>query len=175
MRIFGYGSLVNRRTHRHSPAVRATVPGWVRVWTHTAYAPRAILSVEPAPGRQIDGLALPVKEAEKPALFEREKAYDMVTVEGDLALFTIPAGKHPPADEMHPILYSYLEVVVQGYLAEFGERGVAEFFDSTNGWDAPLLDDRADPIYPRAQKLGSDERDLVEAHVTLLGLDILRI
>ena len=35
-----------------------------------------------------------------------------------------------------PILLSYLDVVVQGYLAEFGEAGVARFFASTDGWGA---------------------------------------
>jgi hypothetical protein len=49
----------------------------------------------------------------------------------------------------HPVLLSYLDVVVQGYLQEFDEAGVAHFFDTTDGWDAPLLDDRTHPHYPR--------------------------
>lgn len=45
---------------------------------------------------------------------------------------------------------------------EFGEAGVARFFATTDGWDAPILDDRAKPQYPRAQQLSSAETALVD-------------
>jgi hypothetical protein len=53
-------------------------------------------------------------------------------------------------------------VVVQGYLREFGEAGVKRFFDTTDGWEAPVLNDRADPVYPRHRVLTADERTLVD-------------
>ena len=77
MRIFGYGSLVNRATHGHAPAEPRTLAGWRRVWVHSAHRPVAILSVERAPGAEIDGLVLPVAEADRPALIEREAAYEL--------------------------------------------------------------------------------------------------
>ena len=60
------------------------------------------------------------------------------------------------------MLLSYLDVVVQGYLREFGEQGVQRFFDTTDGWDAPVLNDRADPVYPRHRTLNEQERALVD-------------
>lgn len=48
------------------------------------------------------------------------------------------------------VLLSYLDVVVQGYFREFGRKGVVHFFEMTEGWHAPVLNDRANPIYPCA-------------------------
>ena len=45
------------------------------------------------------------------------------------------------------------------------------FFATTDGWDAPILDDRADPIYPRHQVLKPLETDLVEHHLGALRVD----
>ena len=39
----------------------------------------------------------------------------------------------------------------------------AAFFDTTDGWDTPVLDDRAAPLYPRAQTLTRQERGLTDA------------
>jgi hypothetical protein len=63
----------------------------------------------------------------------------------------------------HPILLSYLDTVVQGYLREFGEAGAARFFETTTGWEAGIHDDRTDPVYPRAQDTTDRERALVDA------------
>jgi hypothetical protein len=56
-------------------------------------------------------------------------------------------------------------VVVQGYLREFGEEGVTRFFTTTHGWDAPILDDRAAPRYPRHQPVTATERAITDAHL----------
>lgn len=74
----------------------------------------------------------------------------------------------------HPVLLNYLDVVVQGYLREYGAEGVARFFATTAGWDAPLLDDRASPIYPRHQRLAPAERALVDDALGQLGVTITR-
>ncbi|WP_010137298.1 hypothetical protein [Oceanicola sp. S124] len=58
---------------------------------------------------------------------------------------------------------------MQGYLDEFGEAGVARFFETTDGWGAPIRDDRAAPLYPRAQKLSPAERALVDRWLAKLG------
>ncbi|MEM9427313.1 MAG: gamma-glutamylcyclotransferase, partial [Pseudomonadota bacterium] len=60
----------------------------------------------------------------------------------------------------HPILLSYIDVVVQGYFRIGGEVAVEAFFHTTDGWDAPVLDDRAAPRYPRHQSLSSEETAL---------------
>ena len=74
---------------------------------------------------------------------------------------------------LHPVLLSYLDVVVQGYMREFGEAGVARFFATTDGWDAPVLDDRKHPIYPRHQVLNSSERALTDDQIAQLTIRLL--
>jgi hypothetical protein len=73
----------------------------------------------------------------------------------------------------HPILLSYVDAVVQGYLATYGEAGAERFFATTEGWDAPVLNDRATPRYPRAQTLTVLERDFVNAHLARNGADLI--
>jgi hypothetical protein len=71
--------------------------------------------------------------------------------------------------EEHPILLSYLDTVTQGYLREFGEAGARRFFETTGGWEAPVFDDRATPVYTRATAISPEERDFVDAELTLRG------
>ena len=66
-------------------------------------------------------------------------------------------------------MLSYIDVVVQGYLAEFGMTGVRHFFETTEGWHAPILNDRAAPIYLRAQALTEEERQIVDEGLSRLS------
>jgi hypothetical protein len=177
--FFGYGSLVNRRTHAHDEAHAARVQGWKRDWRHTALRPVAFLTAVPAPETEIDGLIAGVPGADWRGLDEREAAYDRVTAvdvahaldwRPEVSLYTIPEGRHGAPDRTHPVLLSYVDVVVQGYLREFGADGVARFFATTDGWDAPVADDRADPIYLRHQVLSRSERALVDRWLDDLGV-----
>lgn len=170
--FFGYGSLVNRDTHGYDRCHPAKLSGWKRVWRHTTLRPVAYLTAAPCDSTQIEGLIAPVPDANWAALDQRENEYDRNNVarkvshalahEPDVHVYDIPHGKHGKPDDLHPILLSYLDVVVQGYLREFGETGVARFFETTSGWDAPVLDDRAAPIYPRHCTLSEPERDLTD-------------
>jgi hypothetical protein len=177
--FFGYGSLVNRRTHAHDPAHPARVRGWRRAWRHTALRPVAFLTAVPAEGAEIDGLLAGVPGADWAALDAREAAYDRVAAADvahaldwrpEVSLYTIPEGRHGAPDRAHPVLLSYVDVVVQGYLDAFGENGVARFFATTDGWGAPVADDRADPLYPRHQVLTRAERALVDRWLDDLGV-----
>ena len=169
--FFGYGSLVNRATHVFEDAHPAHLKGWRRAWRHTNLRPVAFLTAVPAEGHQIDGLIAHVPGDDWTALDFRERAYDRTHVTErtvhrvhrpiQVQVYSIAPGKHGVPDETHPVLLSYIDVVVQGYLREFGEAGVQRFFESTDGWDAPILDDRADPVYSRHQRLDPHERDLV--------------
>ncbi|MDE3123254.1 MAG: gamma-glutamylcyclotransferase [Paracoccaceae bacterium] len=169
--VFGYGSLVNLRTHAHADARPVQVTGWRREWRATTLRQLAFLSVTPDPGCSIAGLTARVAEADWPALDRREAAYDRVSlppesltpgVDGRVAIYAIPPGGGPALED-HPILLSYLDVVVQGFLDHFGPDGAAAFFDTTTGWQAPVLDDRAAPLYPRAQPLLPETGVLVDA------------
>ncbi|MGV6812209.1 MAG: gamma-glutamylcyclotransferase family protein, partial [Brevirhabdus sp.] len=170
--FFGYGSLVNRRTHDYANAHRAVASGWRRAWRATDLRKAAFLTVLPDPATRIDGLIAEVPGGDWAALDKRERAYDKhdaahavdhpLRAALDLRIYAIPEGRHFAPTPEHPILLSYLDVVLQGYLAEFGERGVLRFLGTTDGWQAPVLDDRAAPLYPRAQTLTRLERAFVD-------------
>jgi len=168
--FFGYGSLVNRATHDYPQAQAATLQGWRRVWVRTALRDVVFLSVHPAPGHSIDGLVASVPNADWAALDLRETGYDRIdathavahrTRASDIAVYHVPDHAQRPGGD-HRILLSYLDVVVQGFVREFGQAGAEAFFSTTDGWDTSVLDDRGAPLYPRAQALTADERALTD-------------
>lgn len=182
--FFGYGSLVNRDTHAFQDAHCATLRGWRRVWRHTDLRPVAFLTVVPDDDSEIDGLIAPVPGQDWATLDERERAYDRVPAahqvrhplphQPDIAVYSIPSGRHGTPTADHPALLSYVDVVVQGYLREFGETGAARFFDTTDGWHTPVLDDRADPVYPRHRSLSTAERGFVDDQLQARGIRVFR-
>ena len=176
--FFGYGSLVNRNTHDYPDAHPAQLRGWRRAWVKSAPLGRVFLSVRPDPGTTIHGLIAAVPGADWTALDAREAGYARVPSNGSIV--------HPLSPEPHIVHYavpdhahgetalnnialSYIDVVVQGFLREYGEAGVAEFFETTEGWDTAIVNDRADPRYPRHQQLTPSERDLVDHHLARLS------
>lgn len=182
--FFGYGSLVNRDTHRFEGAHPARLSGWRRIWRHTKLREVAYLTVVPDATAEIDGLIAGVPEGDWAALDLREGAYDRVEAAHQvthklphapqIVVYAIPEGKHGKPSTSGPVLQSYIDVVVQGYLREFGEEGAVRFFDSTEGWDAPVLADRNDPVYPRHCRLSAQERRFVDDHLERLGVTFLR-
>jgi len=172
--FFGYGSLVNLGTHDYADPRPATLHGWRRVWRGTDLREIAYLSVEPARDTVITGIIAQVPGNDWTALDAREAAYQR----HDVTALTQPRTRqtavyrvrpeHLAKSAGHPILLSYLDTVVQGFLQLYGEQGVAEFFATTGGWEAPILDDRDAPIYPRAQVLTTSERALVDHHLSAM-------
>ncbi|WP_299192602.1 gamma-glutamylcyclotransferase family protein [uncultured Litoreibacter sp.] len=178
--FFGYGSLVNAATHSYPDPLPATVIGWRRMWRHTKMREVAYLTVAPDPACTIQGLIAQVPDNDWAALDEREYAYFRTPVlpqtialdtprRMEVQIYQTRTDQDAAPSVRHPILLSYLDVVVQGYLRVFGEAGVQQFFQTTSGWDAPIRNDRAAPIYPRAQQLTATETLLVDemlaAHV----------
>ncbi len=167
--FFGYGSLVNTATHDYVSPRPATLKGWRRVWKSTTIRDTAFLSVERSDRHEIDGLIAHVAADKWADLDAREAAYTRVDVTRALgadhptAIYRVNANLAADTASNTPILLSYLDVVVQGYLREFGPQGVARFFASTHGWDAPILNDRDNPRYPRRQILTDQETALVDA------------
>lgn len=175
--FFGYGSLVNRATHSYRRTRPARLEGWRRVWVHTNLRPLAFLSVEPAPGA-IDGLVAEVPRSDWAALDERERAYDRHPVSTVLhecgsdtpaQIYAVHAGHAAPPDITHPVLLSYVDIVVQGFLDVFGETGAVRFFETTSGWQAPILNDRAAPRYTRHRPTTRREREIVDSHLSALS------
>ncbi|MBO6898967.1 MAG: gamma-glutamylcyclotransferase [Shimia sp.] len=179
--FFGYGSLVNHSTHSYENAHPARLHGWRREWCHTDLRPIAFLVAVPDSSVNIDGIIAHVPGDDWDALDAREFAYTRVqstesithpiTDPIEIAVYKAREDIRVAADIRHPILLSYLDVVVQGYLREFGEQGVADFFATTTGWDAPILNDRADPQYPRHRPLTKAETALVDQHLATLNAD----
>lgn len=176
--FFGYGSLVNHSTHSYENAHPSRLNGWRRQWCHTSLRPIAFLTAVPDNSCAIDGLIAHVPGDDWDALDAREFAYTRVlntanvthpiTDPIEIAVYTMRRDISVSAETRLPILLSYLDVVVQGYLQQFGEQGVADFFTTTSGWDAPILHDRADPQYPRHRLLSKVETALVDHHLAAL-------
>ncbi|MEL7091852.1 MAG: gamma-glutamylcyclotransferase family protein [Pseudomonadota bacterium] len=168
--FFGYGSLVNTATHSYPAARPARLAGYRRIWVAAERADVVYLSVHAAEGGQIDGLVAQVPGADWAALDVRETGYTRHDVTahvstsdatGPVAVYQVPSETTQTANGHH-ILLSYLDVVVQGFLREFGQAGAEAFFATTDNWHIPVQDDRASPRYPRAQRLTSQEQALTE-------------
>ncbi len=179
--FFGYGSLVNRATHNYPDAQAADLQGWRRAWVRSSKFDRVFLSVFPDPTTTISGLIAAVPNADWSALDEREAGYDRILSGSavkhkldpppEIAHYSVPATDHGPVTKDRIVL-SYIDVVVQGFLREFGEEGVKAFFDTTDNWDTPILDDRDAPEYPRHQILTDAETRLVDYHLNRLSAQI---
>jgi hypothetical protein len=180
--FFGYGSLVNRDTHVYENAVRAQLKGWRRTWVYTRERGQAFLSVIPDAQTTIDGLIAEVPHGDWAALDAREHGYARIPSSGsvvhpqspsqEISHYSVPRETWLEGAENH-ILLSYLDVVVQGYLREYGAGGVSDFFATTDRWDTPILNDRAAPIYPRARTLTAQETALVNQHLALRGTAVV--
>lgn len=183
--FFGYGSLVNRLTHTYEDCRPAAVRGWQRLWVSSARRDVSFLSAVPAQDGMLHGLIAQIPNGDWAALDEREHAYFRTNV-GDGAL-SCDLAQPPavqiyqanpafidPVDSRKPILLSYLDVVIQGYLKVFGAEGVEAFFATTGGWDTPIRDDRAAPVYMRAQTLNHAESALVDRHLQDLSAVVER-
>ncbi|NVO56480.1 gamma-glutamylcyclotransferase [Rhodobacteraceae bacterium B1Z28] len=182
--FFGYGSLVNLATHDFPDPRPACLKGWRRAWRHTDLRPVAFLTAIPDPESEIEGMIAHVPKNDWAALDEREWAYDRIpathsithplTHDVDIAVYAVSQGRHNDPSNRHPLLLSYIDVVVQGYLRAFGPEGVDRFFATTDGWDAPILNDRAEPRYPRHQRLKTAETELVDVHLQRVSASIVQ-
>ena len=182
--FLGYGSLVNRATHGYDTAYRARIRGWRRSWISMPGHGGAVLSAVPAPEAEIEGLLAEVPGRDWTALDHREAGYDRHTVTDGLeheaphpvtaAIYAVPPARWAEPGDPAAILLSYLDVVVQGYLREFGADGPARFAATTLGWrETPILDDRAQPRYPRAQPLNRDEAAATDALIADTGARVI--
>ncbi|MEL6681316.1 MAG: gamma-glutamylcyclotransferase family protein [Pseudomonadota bacterium] len=173
--FFGYGSLVNLGTHAYADPTPATLKGWRRVWRTTTLRETAFLSVERCAKTEIKGIIAHVPGADWSALDAREAAYQRHDVTDETghhkptAVYQV-APAHLGQTGPQPILLSYIDVVVQGYLDVFGEEGVAHFFETTGDWQA-VLNDRSAPRYKRHVPVTTKEQALVDHHLAAVMQD----
>ncbi|GFE50632.1 gamma-glutamylcyclotransferase [Roseobacter cerasinus] len=176
--FFGYGSLVNTRSHSYPDPHPATLNGWRRAWVATPRSGTVLLTGVPAPDHRIDGLIAAVPNADWAALDARESGYARLPAQHavehahpatpEIAVYAVQRETMRPRSTQ-VILLSYLDVVVQGFHDVFGEAGVQRFFETTDGWDTPILNDRANPRYPRHQQLSTQQTALVDGHLEALS------
>ncbi|MBR9864516.1 MAG: gamma-glutamylcyclotransferase [Rhodobacteraceae bacterium] len=175
--FFGYGSLVNAGTHSYQNLRPTTLKGWRRHWVQSSQRDVAFLSVTPDPLSSISGLVADVGDIGWEALDLREAAYDRLVLDVEplsgVAMYKASAAAVSLKNLNQPILLSYLDCVVQGFHQVFGTDGVRDFFRSTSGWDTPILNDRATPLYPRAGILSDAQTALVDDHIHQVGARVI--
>ncbi len=180
--FFGYGSLVDQRTHDYTPTHPAKAKGWARTWCATPDRDLCFLSAIRDTNCTILGLVAPVPGANWDLLDEREQAYERHETRDDIdhpdagssvAIYSVADHRRSKPTDKNPILLSYLDVVIHGYLQEFGQDGAAHFFATTQGWEAPILNDRHAPIYPRSQSLGDVTQATVDRALAAFRSTIL--
>ena len=179
--FFGYGSLVNTRSHSYPDPRPATLRGWRRAWVATPRYGVVLLTGVRAPGHCIKGLIAAVPGADWEALDAREGGYARVHASAEvehamdhrpeIAVYAVDP-RHVRESREHVILLSYIDVVVQGFHEVYGEAGVEHFFETTDNWTMPIVDDRAAPIYPRHQVLTDRQRDLVDVNLARLSAQV---
>jgi hypothetical protein len=174
---FGYGSLVNRNTLPSDivNAVPATLIGWRRHWQSRPPVANetgkmkniALLSVHRDDNCEIDGLLIVDRIKNLDQLDQREVHYqrtalaledfklpaDSTFSNTDTSIHIYVARAGQGSKDNPATLQSYLDVVFQGYLHEFGECGIERFLDTTDNYNPVLNNDRNNPIYLRHQKI----------------------
>jgi hypothetical protein len=189
VRIFGYGSLVNRDARRHDLVARpARITGWRRSWSHcveTEHGRVCALTIAPNAEAEVAGVVVLEHRDNLSALDAREKGYQRVRLvlvaeeppispdRAGLESFTYistPAA-HRLGSRQFPIWRSYLECVLAGFLDLGGDAAARDFIVTTDGWRAPILDDRLAPKYMRAVRLSPHVQGKVDTLIHSHGLD----
>ena len=174
--VFGYGSLINQGSLLHTLRcedlgliVAGRIGGFRRSWSNRSEVrKRTGLGVRKCESAHLNGVAIEVSPSQLQDLDVREAGFGRVIVEdqdlvdGTLWIYTKPEPKPPTA--AYPIALSYVDCVLAGCLAR-GEGFAGEFMQTTAGWDAPILNDRANPQYPRGTPLTARIRERIDFHL----------
>ncbi|WP_321336156.1 gamma-glutamylcyclotransferase family protein [Breoghania sp.] len=176
---FGYGSLVNDSTRpANGVAVPGRLSGWRREWRIAGRMGNfgvCSLTVRPDASREVAGLMVREDASGLPDLDEREWRYERCELAAGAFrpdnpslppmagfVYTARAEHYRWGDADHPILQSYVDCVLAGFLKYWGEAGVREFVQTTCGWHVPILPDRDEPFYPRAVKIDTQTQALFD-------------
>lgn len=171
-RIFGFGSLVNAKTWPRALEVQsARLTGYRREWRHSATMPSGemvnAVTLTEASGVTVDGVVETIRDEDVEPLKIRELGYRTIDVtdavelevgnpEGRIVALYSTGDYRRWSSPQTPILQSYVDVVMDGYETRFGEPGLMRFLETTHGWGGTLVDDRAQPRYPRHVALSAE-------------------
>lgn len=169
--IFGYGSLVNRKTWDfQAEYFKCSIIEWKRHWGQAIQVGQRLVSaltVHPQHTANLRGILIKTDAETCKMIDIREMGYKRVSlpsdcvklqnrmdesqiVNGSIYTYTSDHIKPHRIRKKPVILQSYIDVVADGFYNEFGERGFWEFFEDTLGWELQILNDRNRPLYPRA-------------------------
>lgn len=167
--LIGYGSLIDADSRAGTAGARLeALPirvsadfGWRRVWNLVAGSGFTALGLESgradAPAETINGVMFPVDGPMLAKFDRREAGYDRVAVPHALiqslswmqlpvagtAFIYVPkpGARAGVPDAGHPIVQSYVDLVVSGALP-YGEPFAREVIETTFGWETFWLNDR---------------------------------
>jgi hypothetical protein len=130
----------------------------------------------------VKGILIPTTAAELKAIDIREIGY----VRGDIERRNLSATTTPlsgslvtyfsrdehlrPGSAEYPIWRSYVDYILAQYIEAFGPASASLFISETVGWEAPMLDDRSAPKYPRAKSLSPRIRATIDEALAVAGI-----
>ena len=190
--ILGYGSLINGESRAKTGETGDVWPvklhGFERHWSvMSADFGMSSVAVIEAAERACNGVLVEVPHDQLSLFDEREQGYQRSQIE-PIKLTTyldheLPAGTYwvyhthnvIEPDHSCPIALSYVDVILSGCL-EHGDAFAQDFLALTKGWQAPLLNDRQQPRYPRVQPdLPTERLNTLLAPVSTLSIKELSI
>ncbi len=163
--LFGYGSLISKdsrcKTGITGKSYVVRMKGLKRVWNiNIKLVPTTAVGVVKDENSICNGIIVEINENEIPKFDEREgKEYKRIKLDikdveflgndkFDNGIIWVYVPKKPGiADDKHPILQSYVDVIVSGCL-EVNEAFAKEFVRTTYGWNN-WINDRSNPRYTR--------------------------
>ncbi|XOV79827.1 MAG: gamma-glutamylcyclotransferase family protein [Aestuariibacter sp.] len=189
--IFGYGSLMShdsrwRFSDINAEGVAATLTGWQRAWNMACSIENftcvgVLPDSDSRPDRAIiNGKLFPVPEISE-NLQQREQNYQFVQIDSEqLALWDeqhrFPWGeddnercvwicrlRNPgQSSQVFPIYQTYVDTCIVGCLEDIGEQFARQFIRSTCNWQGYWVNDRNQPQYPRAAKVGLEHQQHID-------------
>ena len=185
--IVGYGSLLSadsrqRFSNINSAAIPLTLNGWKRAWhTRSTDENQTYVGAQPDKKSSLNGVLLEIDEI-SPGLQKREQDYQFIEVTIEEIDFHLPEDQKNvkrcevsahsiwvcqtldtlPANEEHPVYQSYIDTCLLGCLETEVEGFVDAFIKSTDLWHHHWLNDRHDPRYPRAAKIGKQGATMID-------------
>lgn len=175
--VLGYGSLMNTDSRQRFSAIPhdgipVMVNGFSRAWlTRSETERQTYVGAVPDTGSRLNAQCLPSKM--DPSLAERERDYQFVSVSTADLEFDLSDAAHAvllpwleskslwicetllqqPADNQFPVSQTYIDTCMAGCIEHGGEEEAVRFIQTTSLWAHPRIDDRGNPVYPRAGRV----------------------
>ena len=160
--IFGYGSLVNAESRAASfesmtSVVAARISadfGYKRVWNYQGPGFTALGLEKTNNAMSINGIIYSVKAEDMTVWDQRERNYDRIELPWEFVesvdwmdlpkkgkLWVYVPKVNNTASPSHPIIQSYVDICVTGFL-DYSEEFAIEFLETTGNWSMYWLNDR---------------------------------